>query len=71
MQDFAFGAAMTAGTHDVAASFLNDAWGGTAATDRNLYVSAVDVNGAAVPSTAAALWTTSTQHFSVVVAAHL
>ncbi len=69
VQDFAFGAAMAAGTHDVAVSFLNDAWGGTAATDRNLYVSAVDVNGAAVPSTAATLWTTSTQHFSIAVAA--
>jgi len=32
----AFGVAMAAGTHDVAVSFLNDAWGGTAATDRNL-----------------------------------
>jgi hypothetical protein len=25
--------------------FLNDAWGGTAATDRNLYVQSIDVNG--------------------------
>jgi len=51
-------------------SFLNDAWGGTTATDRNLYVNAVDVNGAAMPGTAATLLSTSTQHFSVVVAAH-
>ncbi len=69
-QDFGFGAALAAGTHDVAVSFLNDAWGGTTATDRNLYVNAVDVNGAAMPGTAAGLYTTSTQHFSVVVAAH-
>ena len=67
-QDFAFGTTMAAGTHDVAVSFLNDAWGGTAATDRNLYVNAVDANGAALPGTAATLMTTSTQHFSIVVA---
>ena len=69
VQNFAFAQAMTAGTHDVAVSFLNDAWGGTAATDRNLYVHAVDANGAALPSTAAALMGASTQHFSVIVAA--
>ncbi len=71
VQNFAFGQAMAAGTHDVAVSFLNDAWGGTAATDRNLYVHAVDANGAAVAGTSAALMAASTQHFSVVVAAHL
>jgi beta-glucanase (GH16 family) len=70
VQNFAFAQAMAAGTHDVAVSFLNDAWGGTAATDRNLYVHAIDANGAALPGTAATLMTTSTQHFSVVVAAH-
>jgi len=69
-QDFGFGQAMAAGTHDVAVSFLNDAYGGTATTDRNLYVNAVDVNGAAMPGTAAALLSTGTQHISVVVPAH-
>ncbi len=69
VQNFAFAQAMAAGTHDVAVSFLNDAWGGTAATDRNLYVQAIDANGAAMPGTAASLLTTSTQHFSLVVAA--
>ena len=70
VQNFAFAQAMSAGTHDVAVSFLNDAWGGTAATDRNLYVQAIDANGAALPSTAATLMTTSTQHFSITVAPH-
>jgi len=70
-QDFAFGPAMAAGTHDVAVSFLNDAWGGTGATDRNLYVEAVSANGTAVPGAAATLLSTGTQHFSVVVAAHV
>ena len=67
MQNFAFAQAMTAGTHDIAVSFLNDAYGGTAATDRNLYVQSITANGAALPGTAAALLATSTQHFSVVV----
>ncbi len=69
VQNFGFAQAMAAGAHDVAVSFLNDAWGGTAATDRNLYVQAIDANGAALPGTAASLFTTSTQHFSVVVPA--
>ena len=68
-QNFAFGPAMTAGTHDIAVSFLNDSYDGSAATDRNLYVDAVIVNGKTMPGTAAALLSTSTQHFSVVVAA--
>jgi hypothetical protein len=67
VQNFAFAQAMTAGTHDVAVSFLNDAYGGTAATDRNLYVQAIDANGAAMPGTAASLLTTSTQHLSITV----
>ena len=70
VQNFAFAQAMAAGAHDVAVSFLNDAWGGTAATDRNLYVQAIDANGAALPGTAASLMTTSTQHFSITVPAH-
>ncbi len=66
-QDFAFGQALAAGTHDVAVSFLNDAYGGSATTDRNLYVSAIDANGSSVGGAAAALMGTSTHHFSVVV----
>ena len=66
-QNFAFGQTMAAGPHDIAVSFLNDAYGGTSATDRNLYVNAIDVNGAAVASSATALMTTSTQHFAVAV----
>ena len=69
VQNFAFAQAMTAGTHDVAVSFLNDAWDGTAATDRNLHVQGITANGAAMPGTAAALWSTSTQHFSITVPA--
>lgn len=68
-QNFAFGQTMAAGTHDVAVSFLNDAYGGTPAMDRNLYVNAIDVNGAVISDSVTALMTTSTQHFAIVVAA--
>jgi hypothetical protein len=71
VQNFAFGQAMSAGTHDVAVSFLNDAYGGTPTTDRNLYVNAIDVNGAVMPGTKATILGMSTQHFSIVVAAHV
>jgi beta-glucanase (GH16 family) len=37
-----------AGNHNVQVDFLNDAWGGTAATDRNLYVDGATYNGASV-----------------------
>ena len=35
------------GAHTVQVNFLNDAWGGTAATDRNLYVDGITYNGQA------------------------
>jgi endoglucanase len=34
-----------AGPHKVAVEFINDAWGGTAATDRNLYVNSITYDG--------------------------
>jgi hypothetical protein len=34
--------------------FLNDAWGGSAATDRNLYVYGIDVNGHSFAGTSGA-----------------
>ena len=33
------------GSHDVKISFINDAWGGTPSTDRNLYVNSVSLDG--------------------------
>ena len=64
-QDFSFSNALTAGNHDVAISFLNDAYGGSSATDRNLYVNGISVNGASVGGAAGALYAQSTQHFAV------
>jgi hypothetical protein len=37
--------ALSAGPHSLVVSFTNDAWGGTASTDRNLYVDGLSVNG--------------------------
>jgi hypothetical protein len=44
-----------AGNHTVQVDFLNDAWDGTAATDRNLYVDGATYNGAAVGGAARTL----------------
>ena len=46
-----------AGEHQVAVHFLDDAWGGTAATDRNLYVDGAAFNGQNVAGAAQALLT--------------
>ena len=47
-----------AGLHPAAigVTFLNDAWGGTPSTDRNLYVDGVSVNGVDVPGSGRALY---------------
>jgi hypothetical protein len=37
------------GSHTVAVHFLNDAYGGTSATDRNLYVTGASIDGTAIP----------------------
>ncbi len=60
-------AMLSAGAHDVGVSFLNDAWGGTPATDRNLYVKGIDVAGSPQIGSAAALMGASTEHFQVFV----
>jgi hypothetical protein len=36
---------LTAGPHNLVITFTNDAWGGSASTDRNLYVDAISLNG--------------------------
>jgi endoglucanase len=44
-QDITLTGNFGAGAHDVAVKFIDDAWGGSAATDRNLYVHQVSLNG--------------------------
>jgi hypothetical protein len=44
-EDFTFNGDFGAGPHTVEVDFLNDAWGGTPDTDRNLYVEGITFNG--------------------------
>jgi hypothetical protein len=54
----------SAAQHKVEVNFLNDAWGGTATTDRNLYVDGATFNGQAVPGAKLALMGAGTQSFT-------
>jgi hypothetical protein len=56
---------LTAGKHDLAISFLNDGYGGSAATDRNLYVKGIEVNGTPVPGANVSMLSTGTTHFQI------
>ncbi len=64
-QNLTLSGAFGAGVHDVAVTFLNDAWGGTSTTDRNLYVDSIDDNGQHYASAAATLLSNGTVHFQV------
>jgi hypothetical protein len=44
-QEIALGSVAAGGAHDVVVQFVNDAWGGAADVDRNLYVEDILVNG--------------------------
>ncbi|MBP0496121.1 calcium-binding protein, partial [Pararoseomonas indoligenes] len=44
-----------AGAHTVTVQFINDSWGGTADTDRNLYVDAGSYNGVGISGASASL----------------
>ena len=68
-QAVALQAAVAAGTHDLGVTFLNDSYGGTPTTDRNLYVKGFDVNGTPVPGAAATLLSNGTVHFQFVTSA--
>ena len=47
-QAFTFTGTLGTGTHTVGVAFVNDAYGGSATEDRNLYVNGVTVNGSSV-----------------------
>lgn len=61
-QDITLSGAFGTGVHDVAVTFLNDAWAGTPSTDRNLYVNSIDDNGQHYASAAATLFSNGTVH---------
>ena len=56
---------LSAGKHDIAVSFLNDAYGGTSNTDRNLFVKGISLNASPVVGATAQLYSTGTAHFMV------
>lgn len=49
-------AELSLGEHTLAVRFLDDAWGGSAAQDRNLYVDSLSVNGVDQNQQASLLW---------------
>lgn len=50
--------------HDIAVSFINDAYGGSRHADRNLYVNSAQFDGKAVPGSTITLVSNGTQHFT-------
>ncbi len=56
--------------HDIAISFINDAWGGTASTDRNLYVNSMQFDRQSVAGGTAALFSNGVQHFTALAPAN-
>lgn len=55
-QSFEVQADLGPGSHQVGVTFLNDAWGGTPETDRNLYLDGVTFNGVACLDQPVTLW---------------
>jgi Ca-dependent carbohydrate-binding module xylan-binding len=51
--------------HDVQLQFLNDAYGGSAATDRNLYVNSIAYDGVTDAGTSATMMSAGTHDFTV------
>ena len=64
-ETFTFKGTFGSGAHDLAVSFLNDAYGGTPVTDRNLYVDRASFNGVSARPGSAALDTAGTTHLTV------
>ena len=65
-QDFLVDGSFAAGQHKVAIDFLNDAYGGTASTDRNLYVTGASFDGATQAGAQLSLYSNGTQSLDVV-----
>ena len=63
VQDFSFTGNWGAGPHDIAVSFLNDAYAGSTSTDRNLYVESLSLDGKSVGG--AELYANGTTHFTI------
>ncbi len=64
-ETFTFKGAFGPGAHDLAVSFLNDAYGGTPTTDRNLYVNGASYNGISTRPATAELDAAGTARFTI------
>jgi hypothetical protein len=62
VQEFASDGKWSAGEHKIEVQFLNDAYGGTASADRNLYVEAIEV-GSTYSDLDFAMKSNGTTHF--------
>ena len=67
-QRIAFLVSLSNGPHTASVAFVNDAWGGTPATDRNLYVDSMDA-GTQHVVLSAALYSNGAQSFTIPAAA--
>ena len=64
-EEVAIGGTWGSGAHTIGISFINDASGGTADTDRNLYIDAISYNGRNLTGAPASLLGTETRNFVV------
>ncbi len=64
-QAVAVNTTLSAGAHRIGIRFINDAWGGTSSTDRNLYVTGATLDGQAIAGSAATLFRNGTAYFCV------
>ncbi len=55
----------SSGSHQISITFLNDAYGGTTETDRNLYVNSATYNGSAVSNAASSLYSQGSNYFEI------
>ncbi len=63
-QKVSFLVPLSAGPHTASVAFVNDAWGGTVTTDRNLYVDSIDFGGQHIVAVAA-LYSNGTRSFAI------
>jgi hypothetical protein len=62
-QDFLVESIFGPGSHTATVDFINDAYGGTSSTDRNLYVTGATINGQAISGSTVTLYSNGPQSF--------
>ena len=67
-QDLTFAGNFGVGSHTIGITFINDAYGGTATADRNLYLGGIDCNGTHFGSGVTELNSNGTASFSITTA---